>query len=410
MESSAPISVRPRRWADFEHFSPACPAPSARRSARTPPRRPRSGSAWLDGWAKRRTRDWAFFAHCYANTYAQHLLHALSRSGFFCAARAQHARGRPSAGGSPATPSRSPPPSSCAIARRCTGVTGAASRFSFLHFELCYYQAIEYCIEHGLTRFGAAHRGAQARPRSAPGAYLLRALARRIRAFAARSMIGWQRGGRAWGTYLSANWRSTAHSSTKDPAASRPAQQEPRSPSGVQRRSDERSATRRRSALASPQTRLDMRQRKVISGDGLRVGDASAPDGLLHLVRTQAQHFETRRHRAPPPARARGRKKTSDALFVRKPIHGCITPAIPRTCSGEAVFRSSRCAQVGCPRRRRFSRQATRKAVAADSGTAARTPAPLPPARPTTTTAPGWRMYSRTLRLPSAIRRGLAKP
>lgn len=29
----------------------------------------------------------------------------------------------------------------------------------FLHFEACYYQGIEYCIEHGLTRFDAGAQG-----------------------------------------------------------------------------------------------------------------------------------------------------------------------------------------------------------------------------------------------------------
>jgi len=36
---------------------------------------------------------------------------------------------------------------------------GAAGRFHSLHFETCYYQGIEYCIEHGLRRFEPGTQG-----------------------------------------------------------------------------------------------------------------------------------------------------------------------------------------------------------------------------------------------------------
>ena len=49
---------------------------------------------------------------------------------------------------------------------------------------------------------------------------------------------------------------------------------------------------RRRLASASLQAPLDARQGEVIRGDRLGVGDAAGADGLLHLLRTQAQHFE----------------------------------------------------------------------------------------------------------------------
>lgn len=36
---------------------------------------------------------------------------------------------------------------------------GAAANFDSLHFETCYYQGIEYCIEHGLARFEPGTQG-----------------------------------------------------------------------------------------------------------------------------------------------------------------------------------------------------------------------------------------------------------
>ncbi|MGM0481149.1 MAG: GNAT family N-acetyltransferase [Pseudomonadota bacterium] len=36
---------------------------------------------------------------------------------------------------------------------------GCLSEFDFLHFEACYYQGIEYCIEHGLQYFDAGAQG-----------------------------------------------------------------------------------------------------------------------------------------------------------------------------------------------------------------------------------------------------------
>jgi len=36
---------------------------------------------------------------------------------------------------------------------------GALADYRFLHFELCYYQGIEYCINHGLARFDAGAQG-----------------------------------------------------------------------------------------------------------------------------------------------------------------------------------------------------------------------------------------------------------
>ena len=42
---------------------------------------------------------------------------------------------------------------------------GAAGQFHSLHFETCYYQGIEYCIEHGLQRFEPGTQGEHKVPR-----------------------------------------------------------------------------------------------------------------------------------------------------------------------------------------------------------------------------------------------------
>jgi predicted N-acyltransferase len=42
---------------------------------------------------------------------------------------------------------------------------GAAAEFHSLHFETCYYQGIEYCIEHGLQRFEPGTQGEHKVPR-----------------------------------------------------------------------------------------------------------------------------------------------------------------------------------------------------------------------------------------------------
>ena len=42
---------------------------------------------------------------------------------------------------------------------------GSAARHDCLHFELCYYQGIQYCIEHGLSRFEPGAQGEHKIPR-----------------------------------------------------------------------------------------------------------------------------------------------------------------------------------------------------------------------------------------------------
>jgi predicted N-acyltransferase len=42
---------------------------------------------------------------------------------------------------------------------------GAAANYHSLHFETCYYQGIEYCIEHGLEHFEPGTQGEHKVPR-----------------------------------------------------------------------------------------------------------------------------------------------------------------------------------------------------------------------------------------------------
>jgi predicted N-acyltransferase len=42
---------------------------------------------------------------------------------------------------------------------------GAAANYHSLHFETCYYQGIEYCIEHGLQQFEPGTQGEHKVPR-----------------------------------------------------------------------------------------------------------------------------------------------------------------------------------------------------------------------------------------------------
>lgn len=42
---------------------------------------------------------------------------------------------------------------------------GCEKEFAFLHFEACYYQGIEFCIEHGLSRFDPGAQGEHKIPR-----------------------------------------------------------------------------------------------------------------------------------------------------------------------------------------------------------------------------------------------------
>jgi len=52
---------------------------------------------------------------------------------------------------------------------------GSAAEFHSLHFETCYYQGIEYCIEHGLQRFEPGTQGEHKVPRGFEPSYTMSA-------------------------------------------------------------------------------------------------------------------------------------------------------------------------------------------------------------------------------------------
>ena len=46
------------------------------------------------------------------------------------------------------------------VRRRCSAATGERPRdYNSLHFETCYHQGIEFCIEHGIARFEPGTQG-----------------------------------------------------------------------------------------------------------------------------------------------------------------------------------------------------------------------------------------------------------
>lgn len=113
---------------------------------------------WLDGESANEA-DWAFFYRCYAGTYAQHRSTPYLSPSFF------HLL----AGAAPQSvrlliASRGTQPVASAFFL-CDETTlygrywGAIERLPFLHFELCYYQAIAYCIATARARFEGGAQG-----------------------------------------------------------------------------------------------------------------------------------------------------------------------------------------------------------------------------------------------------------
>jgi len=112
---------------------------------------------WLEGGAIER-RHWEFFDRCYRDTYAAHRSTPYLSLDFSCgwAQRCPPTRrwliaeraGRPIA-------------SALFLADRTTlygRYWGATEHLPLLHFECCYYQAIEYAIAPVCRSFEAAHR------------------------------------------------------------------------------------------------------------------------------------------------------------------------------------------------------------------------------------------------------------
>ncbi|ATE60276.1 GNAT family N-acetyltransferase [Thauera sinica] len=113
---------------------------------------------WLDGHTAS-SDDWAFFFRCYATTYALHRSTPYLNARFFSGlARRQPETVRLLI----AARAGQPVASAFFLCDRRTlygRYWGAIEHLPFLHFELCYYQAIEYCIRHGLAIFEGGAQG-----------------------------------------------------------------------------------------------------------------------------------------------------------------------------------------------------------------------------------------------------------
>lgn len=147
-------------YADFDDFLGRMTQPR-RKKIRQERRRVREAGvslAWLDGTAIER-RHWEFFNRCYRRTYAEHRSSPYLSLDFFLRIGAAlpdnvalliaERDGRPIA--------------SAFFFRDDSTLYGrywgALEHVPLLHFECCYYQAIEYAIGHGLKLFEGGAQG-----------------------------------------------------------------------------------------------------------------------------------------------------------------------------------------------------------------------------------------------------------
>lgn len=147
-------------YADFDAFL-ATLTHAKRKKIRQERRRARELQLqlrWLNGCSAT-ADDWTFFHHCYCNTYAAHRSTPYLSADFFLRlARTMPENLRL------LIATRNGKPSAAAFFL-CDGGTlygrywGAVEHLPFAHFELCYYQPIEYCIAHGLRFFEGGAQG-----------------------------------------------------------------------------------------------------------------------------------------------------------------------------------------------------------------------------------------------------------
>jgi predicted N-acyltransferase len=103
--------------------------------------------------------DWAFFYRCYVRTYREHGNPPYLTADFFQRMAARQ----------PDTwvlfvAERDGQPIACSLVAIDNGVAygrywGALERVDCLHFEACYYQPLQWCIEHGFSRFEGGAQG-----------------------------------------------------------------------------------------------------------------------------------------------------------------------------------------------------------------------------------------------------------
>jgi len=113
---------------------------------------------WLDG-AQASAADWAFFYRCYATTYALHRSTPYLNPSFFQLL----AKRAPSSVRLLIADRGAQPVASAFFLCDETALYGrywgAVEHVPFLHFELCYYRAIAYCIATGRQRFEGGAQG-----------------------------------------------------------------------------------------------------------------------------------------------------------------------------------------------------------------------------------------------------------
>lgn len=113
---------------------------------------------WLDGDSATEA-EWAWFHRCYADTYARHRSTPYLNLAFFVTLAARAPRSvrllMAERDGHPVASAFFLCDQEALYGR----YWGASEHLPFLHFEMCYYQAIDYCIAHGLLRFEGGAQG-----------------------------------------------------------------------------------------------------------------------------------------------------------------------------------------------------------------------------------------------------------
>lgn len=106
--------------------------------------------------------DWDFFYRCYSQTYAEHGNAPYLSKDFFLQHMAQHM----TEAWLMIVAERANRPIACSLigVDQAQGLTfgrywGALERVDCLHFDLCYYQPIQWCIEQGMVRFEGGAQG-----------------------------------------------------------------------------------------------------------------------------------------------------------------------------------------------------------------------------------------------------------
>ncbi len=157
--NESPVAAGPR-WPNFESFLTSL-SQEKRKKIRQERRKVADAGVtfrWARG-ADISAADWAFFYRCYERTYREHGNAPYLTPDFF----ARMARDMPDnwllfvaqRGGTPIASSLIAIDGKVAYGR----YWGALERVDCLHFEACYYQPLQWCIEHGWDRFEGGAQG-----------------------------------------------------------------------------------------------------------------------------------------------------------------------------------------------------------------------------------------------------------